>query len=187
MYIEIICLFVNDYLNSEQFENAFFDNIFEYENLLIHDIYLKILSTNFNSKNEIVSLKNVLKNYLIINYNDKINNTNDAYVDRIAESERTDKIAHILRKRYEKKKIIYINFYNIINTEHLIYTIKKMLQFPESCGNNLDAINDFIYDVIFPEKLILNNWTTVEKNFPYEAENIKQIFNQVNDCKIIFG
>lgn len=186
MYIEMICLFVNGYLNSEQFEDAFLTNIFYFEKLLENDVYIKIISTNFNSKNEIISLKTFLRAYLNSHYIEEINNTNDANVERIVESDRKDVIAKILRKHYEKKEIIHIECKYIKDFQQLIYLIKDELQISKSCGNNLDAINDLIYDINFPNKIIFHNWSTIESKFLKESRDIKEIFEKKDECKIIF-
>lgn len=105
MYIEIICLFVNNYLSSEQFEELFFNNIFEYEKILDNKLYLNIIDTNFNLSHEIISLKNCLKSYLITNYYDEINAMSDSYIDRIIESDRNDVVAEILKRHNKKKRL----------------------------------------------------------------------------------
>lgn len=188
MYIEIICLFVNNYLSSEQFEELFFNNIFEYEKILDNKLYLNIIDTNFNLSHEIISLKNCLKSYLITNYYDEINAMSDSYIDRIIESDRNDVVAEILKRHNKKKEIVSINCDLINNQSDLICTIKKSLQFSEICGNNWDAINDLIYDVILPKKLIFKHWSKMESQFPTDSKILKQIFSNVeaNRCEIIF-
>lgn len=185
-HIELMCLFVTDDLTSEQFETIFLDHIAEFENLLESSIYLKIICTNFTEKNDIISLKNFLRKYLISDYPDDINHTNDAYTDKIIDSDRNDIIAELLRKRCEKKKLVSIECENINHPGEFITAIKELLQFPQNCGNNFDAINDLIYDIVFPEKLILNNWNIAEKKLPRESEIIRNILQKRTDCEIIF-
>ncbi|MDE7120647.1 MAG: barstar family protein [Oscillospiraceae bacterium] len=185
-HIELMCLFVNGDLTSEQFETIFLDHIAAFESLLESSIYLKIVCTNFTKKNDIISLKNFLREYLISDYPNDINHTNDSYIEKIIDSDRNDTIAELLRKRYEKKELVSIECSNINTPEQLIAVIKKMLQFPQICGNSFDAINDLIYDIMFPEKLILNNWNTVEKKLPRESEIIRNILCKRSDCEIIF-
>lgn len=188
MYLEIICLFVNDYLNSEQFEELFFNNIFEYEKILDNKAYLEVIDTNFNLSYKVISLKNYLKTYLITNYYNEINIINDSYVDMIVNSNRTDVVAEILKSHYTKREIVYINCDLISNQADLIRTIKDSLQFSEICGNNWDAINDLIYDVILPKKLIFKHWNKIELRFPTDTKILKQIFNDISKdrCKIFF-
>lgn len=131
MYLEIICLFVNDYLNSEQFEELFFNNIFEYEKILDNKAYLEVIDTNFDLSYKVISLKNYLKTYLITNYYNEINIINDSYVDMVVNSNRTDVVAEILKSHYTKREIVYINCDLISNQADLIRTIKDSLQFSE--------------------------------------------------------
>ena len=50
----------------------------------------------------------------------------------------------------------------MINTRsELIDAIKHALQYPHFCGDNWDAIEDLIYDIVLPQKLILHNWREV--------------------------
>jgi len=35
--------------------------------------------------------------------------------------------------------------------------IRKALNYPKHCANNWDAIEDFIYDVVLPKKIVLQN------------------------------
>lgn len=188
MYLEIICLFVNDYLSSQQFEELFFNNIFEYEKILDNKVYLELIDTNFNLSHEVISLKNYLKTYLMTNYYNEINVINDSYVDMIVNSNRNDIVAEILQSHYIKKENIYINCDLINNQVDLIHAIKDSLQFPKNCGNNWDAINDLIYDIILPKKLIFKHWSKIELRFPTDAKILKQIFSNIsqNRCEIIF-
>lgn len=81
--INTICLYLKKYISDEQFENIFYDNIEHFQNVLEEDIYLDILSTNFSSKQKMISLETELHNYVLDNYNFVYENINDAYVERI--------------------------------------------------------------------------------------------------------
>lgn len=63
--INTICLYLKKYLTDEQFENIFYDYIEDFQNSLEEDMYLNVLSTNFSSKQEKISLETELYNYVL--------------------------------------------------------------------------------------------------------------------------
>ena len=79
--INTICLYLKKYLTDEQFENIFYDYIEDFQNSLEEDMYLNVLSTNFSSKQEKISLETELYNYVLENYDSVYENINDAYVE----------------------------------------------------------------------------------------------------------
>lgn len=188
VYIESLCLFVKDYLSTEQFVDLFFDNIYEYEKILDKDIYFKVIDTNFNSSHEIVTLKNHLDFYLNTKYNREISSISDSYVELIIASNRKDAVANILKNNYKRKDVVCINCSLVDSQYKFISIIKDSLQFPNFCGHNWDAINDLIYDVLMPQKLILEYWNRIELLFPDDAKILKQILSKVNkdECDIMY-
>lgn len=58
----------------------------------------------------------------------------------------------------------------------LIDAIKQALQYPHFCGDNWDAIEDLIYDIILSQKLIFRNWREVEKSRIYHVREIRKNF-----------
>ena len=76
--INTICLYLKKYLTDEQFENIFYDYIEDFQNSLEEDMYLNVLSTNFSSKQEKISLETELYNYVLENYDSVYENINDA-------------------------------------------------------------------------------------------------------------
>lgn len=187
--INTICLYLKKYISDEQFENIFYDYIEDFQNSLEEDMYLNILSTNFNSKQEKISLETELHNYVLGNYDSVYDNTNDAYVERMIDSNREDIVVEILKKKYQKSEQVDIDCSMISTRSELIDVIKKALQYPYFCGDNWNAIEDLIYDIILPRKLILSNWGEVEKKLPQDTAILKSILDKYNNgrCVIIYS
>lgn len=187
--INIICLYLKKYVSDKEFENIFYEYISDFQSSLEEDRYLNILSTNFNSKEEKISLETELHNYILNNYKLLYENINDAYVERMISLNKEDAVVKILKKKYKKKKEIFIDCSTICTQLDLIFVVKKALQYPQFCGNNWDAIEDLIYDVIFPEKLIFSNWYKAEKRLPSDTTKLRDILDRNNNgrCVIIFA
>ena len=182
---KIICLYLKGYISDEQFEDIFYDYIDDFQNT-VEDIYHNILFTNISHKEEKISLKTELRKYVLKNYKSLYENINDAYVERMLDSDNMDVVVEILRKKYEKKKEITIDCSSINTGLELINAFKQALKYPKFCGNNWDAIEDIIYDVIFPEKLVFNNWNEVEKKLPQDTAILKAVLDRnCNDRCII--
>ena len=41
--------------------------------------------------------------------------------------------------------------------------------YPKHCANNWDAIEDFIYDVVLPKKIVLQNWDSIKEKLPQDT------------------
>ena len=173
--INTICLYLKKYLTDEQFENIFYDYIEDFQNSLEEDMYLNVLSTNFSSKQEKISLETELYNYVLENYDSVYENINDAYVERIIDSNKEDIVVEILKNKYQKREEVDIDCSMINTRSELIDAIKHALQYPHFCGDNWDAIEDLIYDIVLPQKLILHNWREVEKKLPQDTAILKSI------------
>ena len=113
--INTICLYLKKYLTDEQFENIFYDYIEDFQNSLEEDMYLNVLSTNFSSKQEKISLETELYNYVLENYDSVYENINDAYVERIIDSNKEDIVVEILKNKYQKREEVDIDC-SMINT-----------------------------------------------------------------------
>ena len=109
-------------------------------------------------------------------------------MERLIDSNNRDVVTEILRKKYEKKKEITIDCNSINTGLELINVFKRALEYPKFCGNNWDAIEDLIYDVIFPEKLVFNNWSEVERKLPQDTAILKAVLDRnCNErCIIIY-
>ena len=55
-YIKIICLYLKKYISDKQFEKIFYQDIDGFQNALKEEIYWNILSSNFNKKEDIISM-----------------------------------------------------------------------------------------------------------------------------------
>lgn len=187
--IKIICLYLKEYISDEQFENIFFEYINDFQSVLEEDIYFNVLFTNFNSKEEKISLDMKLRNYVLNNYQSLYENINDAYVERMIDLEEEDVVVEILKKKYEKKEEVNIDC-SIINTQlELISAIKSALHYPKFCGSNWNAVEDLSYDIIFPKKLVFLNWCEVERKLPKDANILRDILDRNNNgrCVIIYN
>ena len=61
----IICLYLNGYLMTNEFENYFYNNMELFQNELPDLVYEELLCTNFLSKSERISLVTFLKQYIL--------------------------------------------------------------------------------------------------------------------------
>ena len=187
--INTICLYLKKYISKEQFENIFYDYIEDFHNLLEEDMYLNVVSTNFSSKQEILSLETELHKYVLEKYFSVYENINDSYVEHIIDSDNGDIVVDILKKKYQKREEVNIDCSIISTQSELISAIKKALQYPHFCGNNWNAIEDLIYDIILPHKLVFGNWSKLEKRLPQDTEILKSILDENNNgrCVIIYA
>ncbi|MGL4393733.1 MAG: barstar family protein [Brevinema sp.] len=179
-YNEVICLYLKEYLSDEQFEQYFYNNMDEFEEYLGENTYLEIVSTNFSSKEERIRLQTQLKQYILTDFPEIYDKISDAYVELLIQSNDRNEILEILKNKYVKKQLITIDCSQINNNKEIIQTIKMALDFPDFCGNNWNAIEDLIYDVILPEKIIFSAWNTFKAKFPEDANFIKKIFNKID-------
>lgn len=185
---EVICFYLNGYLTDEQFERYFYNNMENTETDVDENIYLEIISTNFSQKQECISLRFQLKQYAEKEVPRIYSKINDSYVELLTQSNDNNEIINLLKTRYIKKPLVKIDCGTIKNSKEIISTIKHSLNFPEFCGNNWNAINDLIYDVILPQKVIFIGWKLFEERFPEDAEFIKKIFDKLdtNNCSITY-
>ena len=52
--------------------------------------------------------------------------------------------------------------------------------YPKHCANNLDAIEDFIYDVVLPKKIVLQNWDSIKEKLSQDTIILKKILDKIN-------
>ncbi|MDE7286978.1 MAG: barstar family protein [Lachnospiraceae bacterium] len=183
--IKVICLYLKGYILVEQFEKFFFDCIDDFQSSLGEDIYLDILSTNFSSKEEKISLETKLYDFVLKNYMSLYEKINDAYVEHMIQLNQKDTVVEMLKKKYEKREEVEINCSMIITQSELINVIKKVLQYPQFCGNNWNAIEDLIYDIILPQKLTFINWSEMEKRLPQDTTILKAILDRNSEGRCV--
>ena len=188
-YIKIICLYLKKYISDKQFEKIFYQDIDGFQNTLKGEIYWNILSSNFNKKEDIISMNTYLYNYVLENHKVIYDEISDAYIEKLIETNEKSEIIDILKKKYEQKRKVLINCYKINSKLELIYSIKKNLNFPQHCGDNWDAIEDFIYDVILPKKIILHNWNYIKEKLPLDTIILKGILDKINPryCEVLYN
>ena len=78
-YIKIICLYLKKYISDKQFEKIFYQNIDGFQNALKEEIYWNILSSNFNKKEDIISMNTCLYNYVLKNHKSIYDEISDTY------------------------------------------------------------------------------------------------------------
>ena len=121
MCIELICLFLNNYLAPQEFEKVFYHLLSECETILPNQLFSNILETDFRSKSDVLSLKIRLRAYINNNcYCDILDGTNDIYIEKILESARQDIVADILREKSKRKEIVYLDCAKITSEIELI-------------------------------------------------------------------
>lgn len=186
--IRTICLYLKKYVSTEQFIDVFFEYIYDFQNSLEEDIYLNILSTNFNSKQEKIHLDTKLYHYILENNKAIYEEINDSYIERLIDLNEEDVVINLLKKKYEKKEEVDLDCSKISTQLELIAEIKKALEYPQFCGNNWHAVEDLIYDVIFPKKLIFSNWGELKRKLPEDADILRALLDRNNNdrCIIIY-
>ena len=78
-YIKIICLYLKKYISDKQFEKIFYQDIDGFQNVLKEEIYWNILSSNFNKKEDIISMNTCLYNYVLKNHKSIYDEISDTY------------------------------------------------------------------------------------------------------------
>lgn len=186
--IKSICLYLREYLSDEQFEDLFSAQICAFQTCLEEDIYLDIVFTNFHSKEEKISLRTKLYQYVMREDSDLYENTNDVFVEHMIAEDPEGELVQIVRNKQERKAEICIDCRGIHTSSELIRTIKQSLQFPAFCGAGWDAVADLICDVILPQKIVFLYWGELETRLPRDAYVLKKLFERYLDdlCLIVY-
>ena len=180
-YIEMLVLFCSSYgyINTEDFVSFAYSNIEEYEKILDEETYLSLLSASLVDKESIIALTNGVRGFVDRNYAsdvDKIDN--DAYVERIVESDRDDYIAKCLRKLYERRDKAIIDLSYVNSKEDIIKLIKESIILPQWCGDGWDAMNDILGEGNFPMVLEIKNMESLEEKFPDDADVFRKLLQK---------
>ena len=178
--IRNICLYLKKYISDKQFERIFYQDIDDFKSILEENIYWKILSSNFNKKEDIISMNTYLYDYVEKNYKSVYDEISNAYIEKLIETNEKNEIIDILKKKYKQKEEVFISCCMIDTKLELIYLIKKALNYPKHCANNWDAIEDFIYDVVLPKKIVLQNWDSIKEKLPQDTIILKRILDKIN-------
>lgn len=175
----VICLYLNGYLMTNEFENYFYNNMELFQNELPDLVYEELLCTNFSSKIESISLVTFLKQYILSNNPTLYNMISDAYIERFIEKNNGE-IVDILKKRYQPKKSIRIDCKKINTEKEFIRQFRKELNLSTLSGLNWMAMNDLYYDIIYPERLEFINWNDFEERMPQCAVQLKKFLSKVD-------
>ncbi len=187
--IEIICLYLKHYLSAEQFQTIVYAHLHAFEHALPESVYLDLLSATFRTKEETIHLETELRNDVLRHHPLLYDKINDAFMERWIAANPGDTVTEILKKRDEKRAEVSIDCSSIRSASELIYTFKQALKYPETCGNNWDAIADFIDDILFSQKLTFDHWCDLEEKLPQDTAILKFILDKVrmDDCIITYG
>ena len=185
--IVIISLYLKDYINKEQFADIVYSNIDVFETALRNDIFFSIIEADFSCKDERVKLDTKLTSYLFECYNISLDDISDSYVENIIQDRKNPLLCDMLGERYVQKDEVTIDCSNIFSYDELIEIVKSKLEFPNFCSN-WDGINDMLYDVLFPKKVIITNWGLLKTRLPSDALIFKDILNKaikINNYQLI--
>lgn len=187
--IKTICLYLKNYITKEQFSSIFMEHLDDFHNSLDEDLFYNVFSTNFSSKEEKINLDTELRNFILQNHALVYEKMNDSYVELLIDSDSEEEVIAILKKKYEKKEEIKIDCREINSRLELITAIKDALQYPHFCGDNWNAIEDLIYDIVLPQKLIFFNWDMVKKRLPEDTAILRNILDRNSNgrCTIIYS
>lgn len=181
--IRIIALYIKGYINTEQFVDIFFSSFTDFEEALSNDIFYSIIETNFTRKEERLTLITKLTSYISECHHISLRDISDSYVEKIIEEGDNPILCSILKQAYVQKDEVTIDCSKIGTQAELMNMLIRKLNFPKSCSN-WDAINDMLYDVLFPKKIIIVNWDILRKRLPDDAIILKEMLNkEICICK----
>ena len=162
--IDVIGGFVKDNIKQAVFEKYVYENIESVEREVPGDLYLEIISADYNSKAAVIHLKKLLSDY----YGAELGKYNDAYFER--ETEMDEELRKVI-DRYENEENIVFDCGGITSQKQLQYEIKKFFHMPTWFGMNWDAIEDLI-DLSHVKKI--------------ELDNFNNMFEMMHDDSLIF-
>lgn len=181
--IKVIALYVKDYINEEQFIDIFLSNLSDFEAALNNDIFYSIIETNFTRKEERLTLDAKLISYISEYHHIALKDISDSYVENLIEEGENPVLCSILSEAYVQKDEVTVDCSNINTRAGLMKVLISKLDFPKSCSN-WDAINDMLYDVLLPKKIIIINWDILRTRLPDDAIKLKEMLNkEINICK----
>ena len=186
--IEIIALYVKDYVSEKDFENWVYSHSKEIENQVDEELYLDLISSSYTNKNEVISLKNKLITLLNENYKDYYETINDAFIECKISENTHEELWENIKKKYERKEEIMLDFKEIDSSQKLHEYLKIKFELSNYYGKNWDAFEDLLYgDIILPRKIIIKNIKCLYEYSSYDAEMFKKlIIKHKKDCQIIF-
>ncbi|GAA0086276.1 hypothetical protein UT300007_27150 [Clostridium sp. CTA-7] len=97
------------------------------------NLYYEIILTNYNNKEEVINLKNILEEHL----NCKFKNINECYIEKVIDtSEVENPIIKLLKQRYGRKEKVEFDCNNINSLKELHHNIKDKFSFSQYYGMN---------------------------------------------------
>ena len=148
--IDMIGGFVKDYIKPHIFEKYMYDNIEEVEHEMSNDIFMEIISADYNNISDVIHLKKILLDY----YGDELNKYNDSFYEKEIEF---DENLHKVIDYKELKENILFDCGKISTQRQLQFEIKKNFNMPDWYGMNWDAFDDLI-DLSHVQKIELKNF-----------------------------
>lgn len=187
MCIEIISLYLKGYIDTRFFEESVYVFIDSFQKALNESLLDELLNCDYSSSEQVAHLAIILEAYLIENQSDLYADVNDAYIENVIDSDRTDQIAEYLRKQQARVRCVILHCEELSSSDDLIKAFKDRLPLPDFCGNNWDSISDLIEEVL-PEELHLIGWKNVEDRLPKDAKIIRRILCGVDPglCTVYF-
>jgi RNAse (barnase) inhibitor barstar len=171
--------FINNYISQKQFENL----VYEFVDVISSELGDKsilsdILECDYNSFNEVIHLKTIIKSFLLsIGYDTEKNllDCDDAYLlNMIYDNEKSSELP---------KEMIF-DCTNIDTTFKLHLQIKKVFKFPEWYGMNWAAFND-ILDLSDVKEISIINYDKMHSFIKEDAETFIEIINERKKGTII--
>ena len=143
------------------------------------DIFWNIIDTNFTHDDEREKLETELSYYIIECCHISLQDISDSYVEKLIEERENPVLCDMLSENYypEQKEEVTIDFSDIFTSDELIELIRSKLDFPEYC-TNWSAINDMVYSVWYPKKILIANWELLDERLPDDAIFLRRILRE---------
>ena len=187
MIIEAICLYLKNHIPLDYFLEYVYEHADEAETVLGEDLFLTLISVNPKDKVSVETMIVGLEDYMKCKYLDAYNRINDAYVERVVDSERQDSLALFLREQNKRTESIEIDISSITDEKEMIEILKKKLDFGDFCGNSWEALYDLIYDIKLPLKIVIIGRSKVESTQTEMIKRLDELFSIIsNVCEIIY-
>ena len=186
--IDVIGFYLKGYLTDAQFEEIFDRHSAEFEPVLGEKLFWQMMSADFRSKEQRIHLQVCLRDFMLAVFPVEYETISDAYAENLIEAGQEDDLTAILKKRYEPKETVVIHCGEIESVTELHALLQKELGLGANYGRNWDALRDFLYDILFPEMLVFENWMTYQKKFPRDAAVLREILRNIPDdrCAVVY-
>ena len=186
--MDVIGFYLKGYLTDAQFEEIFDWHSAEFESVLDEGLFFQVLNNDFRSKEQRIHLQVCLRDFMLAAFPVQYETISDAYAEKLIEAGQENDLTAILKKRYEPKETIVIHCGEIGSVTELHTLLQKELGLGANYGRNWDALRDFLYDILFPETLVFENWMTYQKKFPRDAAVLREILRDIPDdrCAVVY-